>query len=1103
MRTLAHSVVFLVISALPALQAGEAGSERYAKLVGSHPALAAYWRFEGNLQDAKGVAPGEAQGGLPAFVPGPAGGQAVSLDRDRLVTMGAAPKLDLAETTVELWFQPTFAPGSRPNPCLVAKRIDSPRTRFSLHLWGDYSCLAVWNGHNVLRYFSYGAPLRPGEWFHLAVTAKGNDVRVYLDGLECRREGPPAGFTWGAREFPLRLGWPQPDSGEVFAGAIDELAIYAKALSVEDIEAHVDALGLKRRVSREAIAARVEQERRERTERNQKRLAELMDEKVLFGRGESFVYRGEHLGAIQLPVGGIGAGSVTTDGKAARPVWQVFNNVAVASVPNSFFALRAKAEGGQPVLRALQTEAVGPFPAMKALRFRGEYPFGWFDFEDDALPVQVSLETFNPLIPLDVRSSAIPCAIYTFTVKNAGPKPVEVSLLATQQNAIGFLGKPPAIQGRAHPAYGGNLNRVVRTGEATLLDMTTNAPANAPGFGTMTLAALGPATGAASWPSLEQLAGDLSDDGALAGAREAGPSPKGETLDGGLAVAFALKPGESRAATFVLTWHFPNGRHGHGAWGGSGNMYATWWPNAAAVAHEVLARLGELTDLTRRYHDTLYASNLPRWLLDRIGSQIVVLRSPTCFWTKDGYFGGWEGCNPGDGCCAGNCNHVWHYAQAHARLFPRIAQILREQELGFMSKDGAIPHRQPASHPAFDGQCGGILAAYREHLCSPDGAWLAQHWARVKLAMDFTIAHWDKDEDGVLAGPQWNTLDANASGNSSWLGSLYLAALAASEKMALLQNDPKAAARYRAIRLSGSAKQDAALFNGEYYIQVPEAKPERDYATGSCIDQVLGQWWAHQLDLGWLYPPDHVRSALAALFQHNFRPTFAGVPQAPRRFVADPDPGLQMICWPKDDRPANHTLYADEVMSGFEYSAAAAMVQAGLLREAFTVVHAAWLRYDGRARTGPGAAGLQAFASPFCDDECGRYYARPMSIWSVLLACQGFAYDGPAGVLGFRPAWKPEDHASFFTAAEGWGLFTQQRAARQQTARIELRYGQLRLKTLLFDLPKDAANPKVTLQHGARDVPATPALDGATLRLTLAKPIPLTEGDTLTLTAAW
>lgn len=81
--------------------------------------------------------------------------------------------------------------------------------------------------------------------------------------------------------------------------------------------------------------------------------------------------------------------------------------------------------------------------------------------------------------------------------------------------------------------------------------------------------------------------------------------------------------------------------------------------------------------------------------------------------------------------------------------------------------------------------------------------------------------------------------------------------------------------------------------------------------------------------------------------------------------------------------------------------------------------------------------------NPFGDDEAGKFYARAMSSWSLLLACQGFIYEGPAGKIGFRPTWNPDNHASFFTAAEGWGLFTQQRSDDRQTMRIDLRYGRL------------------------------------------------------------
>ena len=40
-----------------------------------------------------------------------------------------------------------------------------------------------------------------------------------------------------------------------------------------------------------------------------------------------------------------------------------------------------------------------------------------------------------------------------------------------------------------------------------------------------------------------------------------------------------------------------------------------------------------------------------------------------------------------------------------------------------------------------------------------------------------------------------------------------------------------------------------------------------------------------------------------------------------------------------------------------------------------------------------------------------------------------------------------------YTTAEGWGTFSQQRTPTSQTNTIEVRWGQLNVKTLAFDLP--------------------------------------------------
>jgi len=139
-----------------------------------------------------------------------------------------------------------------------------------------------------------------------------------------------------------------------------------------------------------------------------------------------------------MPLGGIGSGNVQINGKAQLRSWQIFNNFDPLILPHSFFAVRIAGPGTKPVVRAMQTEAAGPFEAMKSLTFRGEYPFGWFEFEDRGLPVKISLETFSPLIPTDAKNSAIPCAVFNVTAQNTSDEPVEVSFLASQQNGVGY-----------------------------------------------------------------------------------------------------------------------------------------------------------------------------------------------------------------------------------------------------------------------------------------------------------------------------------------------------------------------------------------------------------------------------------------------------------------------------------------------------------------------------------------------------------------------------------------------------------------------------------------------------------------------------------------
>ncbi|AQQ71108.1 putative bile acid beta-glucosidase [Limihaloglobus sulfuriphilus] len=398
-----------------------------------------------------------------------------------------------------------------------------------------------------------------------------------------------------------------------------------------------------------------------------------------------------------------------------------------------------------------------------------------------------------------------------------------------------------------------------------------------------------------------------------------------------------------------------------------------------------------------------------------------------------------------------------------------------------MSPEGKIPFRIGLDYDAaIDGQLGAVLASYREYLCSGSGKWLAQNWDNIEKAMDYVIERWDSDEDGFFQGLSHNTLDASMTGTSSWIGSMYVAALRASSKMAKLNNDIQKGGRYSALADTAAKNQDSALFNGEYYIQLPESSVQgeaavenmqvaqkysgsRELINGSSIDQLLGQWWASQLDLGWIYDKQNTTNAARAIFKYNFKDKLEGIKQYPRKFAADSDGGMLIATWPGDDRPDNHIKYADEIMSGFEYSAASMMIYAGLRDEPYKVLKTAAKRYDGRLRKD---CYLKDYnGNPFGDVECGFFYARPLSIWSVLTAYQGFSFNGPEKSLGFAPNIDFDDHVSFFVTNSGWGTY-QQTFSGSLKAVITVDYGFVELKTLRLKMPEEHKIKKVLLKAG-------------------------------------
>ncbi len=615
-------------------------------------------------------------------------------------------------------------------------------------------------------------------------------------------------------------------------------------------------------------------------------------------------------------------------------------------------------------------------------------------------------------------------------------------------------------------------------------------------FGTMGLALLGTQPGDFA---NTQLPTDGMPGGLFPTATPANKTvqkPFHQKLAGALGRKATLAPGASTRAVFVLTWFFPGLKMNRLP---PGRYYGSKFQSARAVAAYVTENFIRLSSQTRLWHDTWYDSTLPYWFLDRTFLNISILATSTCYRFGDGRFYTWEGV----GCCEGSCGHVWQYAHAVARLFPDLERLLREKiDFGLAQQpDGAIHFRGEFNNiPAVDAQAGAILRALREHQVSTDNTFLKSNWPRIKAATEWLIAK-DQNGDGLIEGNQHNTLDTDWYGPVAWLSGLYLAALLAAETMAKETNDEEFAAKCRKIFAIGQSNIVAQLFESEYFVNKVDPKhlDAINSGTGCEIDQMMGQSWAFQVGLPRVFPEKETLTALRSLWRYNFSPDVGPYREAYKvgRWYAMPgEAGLLMCSFPRTDwdygqakgkGPDWAAGYFNECMNGFEYQAAGHMLWEGMLTEGLAVTRAVHDRYHPSRR------------NPWNEVECGDHYVRSMASHGVYLAACGFAYDGPQGRLAFAPRLTPENFKAAFTAAAGWGSFSQQRTAGGQTHHIHIAYGELRLTRLGFDLGKATDSGAAIVRHGTQPLSATTRRDGTKLEVLLDKPLVLKTGESLSI----
>lgn len=785
--------------------------------------------------------------------------------------------------------------------------------------------------------------------------------------------------------------------------------------------------------------------------------------------------------------------------------------------------------------------AAAGLPRMRDVSLAAAYPFARYTLSDPDVPLTIHLEAFNPLIPLDVDASSLPLAVLRYVLVNRTAKPVRTSVSGSLFNLIGLdlTAKKPGPSFAARnmgELLGGNINEVRQATTADgrplrgLLMRSERVPARTPQDGSMALVVLAEdATWRRTWgPThwnrhLLTFWGDFSADGHFDDPTEVSLSPAGQGMVGSIESTTTVEPHDQVAVTFLLCWHFPHRTAAAMGWhtladdgGWVGNYYATHYTDAWDIAEKIVPQLAQLEAESLRFIRAFVASDLPQAVKEAALNNVTTLRSQTCFRTADGNFYGFEGCNDTLGCCFGSCTHVWNYEQATPFLFPELAHKMRRLELEEMTLDTGLNTfrlplplgQEPWRHAATDGQMGVVMKCYREWQLSGDDEFLKSYWPKIKAMLDYCWlpGSWDADQDGVMEGVQHNTYDVEFFGPNPLTGVWYLGALRAGEEMALTVGEAEFAQKCGRLFAQGSAWIDAHLFNGEYYMQqiqpptrLDETRPElrvgmgetdlRDpdfqVGAGCLIDQLVGQYMAHVVGLGYLLQPEQVKTALQSLFRYNFRPELYHHWNTMRTYALADESALLICSWPHGERPKVPFPYFSEVMTGFEYQAAAHMIYEGLVEEGLTVVEAIRKRFDGQQR------------NPWNEQECGHHYVRAMASWAVLLALAGFHYSAATKSLQLAPRWQADAFRSLWVMPSGWGMVGQSVESKVQVVQWDVRSGELVVQKMGYVLPVGADLAAATIEVGGQAYVAQVEQKATSVEITFVEAIKVKTGQSL------
>ncbi len=585
------------------------------------------------------------------------------------------------------------------------------------------------------------------------------------------------------------------------------------------------------------------------------------------------------------PIGGFGAGTITwkLDGNFYFSRLDIGNGndngSFTASDTNAHFYFYQKPSSGAATTKKLNAETLGSGQA----RYYSLFPFAWVDYYGSQFNVKAKVTQFSPLIPNDYQRVSYPLGIYEWELTNSTSENYDAAVMLIINNPYGAS---------ASLVSSGNYTGIV-------LNKSGSGAPTLETQGEFCLASISSANVTVSRMSssnLSTIESDFSADGVLS-------NTVGSNTLGAVAFKVTLSPGQSVRIPIVLSWDIPIAQAGSGQ-----KWYRKYTKhfnrngtNSWAIAQEALTNHSSWeTQLDNWQNEILENPYYPSWLKSMLFNELYIYFTGGTYW-EDGsasgypdnanenmfshlesyiydfygtsdvrFYGSWalflNWPDIDKQCVKQFCDSVYHTRTDRPAYLNTTAHDFGNRDTVF-TQWNAYTYRDSTNWKDLNSKL--VLMVYRDwHLTGrTDSSFLNYCWEPVKRAMA-KVKSQDTDGDGLpnSSGIDQTYDDMDLTGDTSYCGSLFLAACLAAKEIALAMGDNAQATTYQSWFDLARPNFESQLWTGQYYrIDTGSHDPNRIMS-----DQLCGQWYAKACELPDIVVNTRAVSAFQKIYDNNF-----------------------------------------------------------------------------------------------------------------------------------------------------------------------------------------------------------------------------------------